>query len=191
METFDIYKSAYVNAKVAYVSTNDKLESVMNCLKKDGTDALTDPFAKELRNESWSNEMDVNNAAKLMAGYLTNAATAQLVNEEYDGLFAASFSADPSDACSCQFKFDVVIVPKRETWINQYYELDRLANTMRFGIVDITDAERILDKYQILHSKRYSTDWMSDNELMDADPHDTINELVHLAEEGIVHYQSH
>lgn len=145
MNTFDIYKSNYINARLRYTNAKDMCQALKEEIEsnpKHRDRRLLDRYDQE----KWEAETNVLNAADMMGDYIAKCAMAKIDDDDLTCLITAGNTMDECNETYFEFNFWFLPMPTLERLTESNPVLNDLCDQMYYGKVDAFEAKKEMEE---------------------------------------------
>ena len=145
MNTFDIYKSNYINARLRYTNAKDMcqlLKEEIESNHKHRDRRLLDRYDQE----KWEAETNVLNAADMLGDYIAKCAMAKIDDDDLTCLINAGNTMDECNETYFEFNFWFLPMPTLELLTESYPVLNDICDQMYYGKVDAFEAKKEIEE---------------------------------------------
>ena len=144
METFDIYKTNYINARLRYMNAKDMNQALKEEIEsnpKHRDRRLLDRYDQE----KWEAETNVLNAADMLGDYIAKCAMAKIDDDDLTCLINAGNTMDECNETYFEFNFWFLPMPTLELLTESYPVLNDICDQIHFGKVDAFEAKKEIE----------------------------------------------
>lgn len=145
MNTFDIYKSNYIKARLRYTNAKDMCQALKEEIEsnpKHRDRRLLDRYDQE----KWEAETNVLNAADMMGDYIAKCAMAKIDDDDLTCLITAGNTMDECNETYFEFNFWFLPMPTLERLTESNPVLNDLCDQMYYGKVDAFEAKKEMEE---------------------------------------------
>ena len=145
METFDIYKTNYINARLRYMNAKDMCHLLKEKVEKEhksGDQKLLDRYEQE----KWEAETNVLNAADMMGDYIAKCAMTRIEDDEFTCLITSGNIMNECAETYFEFDFSFMVMPSLERLIERNPVFNDICDQIHFGKVDAHDVRQELEE---------------------------------------------
>ena len=145
MNTFDIYKSNYIKARLRYMNAKDMCQALKEEIEsnpKHRDRRLLDRYDQE----KWEAETNVLNAADMMGDYIAKCAMAKIDDDDLTCLITAGNTMDECNETYFEFNFWFLPMPTLERLTESNPVLNDLCDQMYYGKVDAFEAKKEMEE---------------------------------------------
>ena len=144
METFDIYKTNYINARLRYMNAKDMNQALKEEIEsnpKHRDRRLLDRYDQE----KWEAETNVLNAADMLGDYIAKCAMAKIDDDELSCMITAGNTMDECNETYFNFHFWFMPMPTLERLTESNPVLNDICDQIHFGKVDAFEAKKEIE----------------------------------------------
>lgn len=145
MDTFDIYKSYYINARLRYTNAKDMcqlLKEEIESNHKHRDRRLLDRYDQE----KWEAETNVLNSADMMGDYIAKCAMAKIDDDDLTCLITSGNMMSECAETYFEFDFRFMPMPTLERLMESNPVLNDLCDQMYYGKVDAFEAKKEMEE---------------------------------------------
>lgn len=145
MDTFDIYKSNYINARLRYTNAKDMcqlLKEEIESNHKHRDRRLLDRYDQE----KWEAETNVLNSADMMGDYIAKCAITRIEDDEFTCLITSGNIMNECAETYFEFDFSFMVMPSLERLIERNPVFNDICDQIHFGKVDAHDVRQELEE---------------------------------------------
>lgn len=165
METFDVYKTNYIKARLRHMNAKDMCQLLKEKVEKEhksGDRKLLNRYEQE----KWEAETNVLNAADLMGDYIAKCAMAKIDDDELSCLITAGNTMDECNETYFEFNFWFLPMPTLERLTESNPVLNDLCDHMYYGKVDAFEAKKEMEEEGAKCGEVTTISGYSENDLM-------------------------
>ena len=144
METFDIYKTNFINARLRYMNSKDIFDEQKKIMERNPTPNDQELFSYYIR-ENREAYFNVTNSADLMGDYIAKCAMARIDDDELTCLITAGNTMDECNETYFNFHFWFMPMPTLERLTESNPVLNDICDQIHFGKVDAFEAKKEIE----------------------------------------------
>ena len=144
MDTFEIYKTNFINARLRYMNSKDMCDEqkkIMECNPTPNDQELFSYYIRENR-EAYFN---VTNSADMMGDYIAKCAMAKIDDDELSCMITAGNTMDECNETYFNFHFWFMPMPTLERLTESNPVLNDICDQIHFGKVDAFEAKKEIE----------------------------------------------
>lgn len=147
METFDIYKTNYINARLRYANAKDMRQHYREIIESlERKPAPEDQaFYDRYNQEHLEAETNVLNAADMMGDYIAKCAMARIEDDEFTCLITSGNIMNECAETYFEFDFSFMVMPTLERLIERNPVFNDICDQIHFGKVNAHDVKQELE----------------------------------------------
>lgn len=145
METFDIYKTNYINARLRYMNAKDMRQALKEEIEsnhKHRDRRLLDRYDQE----KWDAETNVLNTADMMGDYIAKCAMAKIDDDDLTCLITSGNMMSECAETYFEFDFRFMPMPTLERLLERNPVFNDICDQINFGKVDAHDVKQELEE---------------------------------------------
>lgn len=180
MNTFDIYKSNYIKARLRYMNAKDMCQALKEEIEsnhKHRDRRLLDRYEQE----KWEAETNVLNAADMMGDYIAKCAMAKIDDDDLTCLITAGNTMDECNETYFEFNFWFLPMPTLERLTESNPVLNDLCDQMCYGKVDAFEAKKEMEEEGAKCGEVTTISGYSENDLMRPPFDQVVDDIYQLA----------
>lgn len=164
MDTFNIFKEKYIEAKLQYLHYLDMDYSDRYPNIDPDTEGYVEVGPYTIKRGETLNQLMI--AADLMTGYITHCVMNEIDHDEYMCFFEGDHTIEDTWHPQFEFSFKFMAMPKLELLKEKHPSLLKICDEIQFGNTSINLVRRALNEAKIPHSEILEIREYSDNDLM-------------------------
>ena len=145
METFDIYKTNFINARLRYMNSKDMCDEQKKIMERNPTPNDQELFSYYIR-ENREAYFNVTNSADMMGDYIAKCAMAKIDDDELSCMITAGNTMDECNETYFEFNFWFLPMPTLELLTESYPVLNDICDQMYYGKVDAFEAKKEIEE---------------------------------------------
>lgn len=165
MNTFDIYKSNYIKARLRYMNAKEKYRQYKEFNDSDPT-LEEKTLYERYKLEKWEQFIDVTHAADMMGEYIAKCAMAQIKDEDLMCLIVGENLVEDSNETYFEFIFKFLPTPTLERLTECEPVLNELCDRIYFGFVDADEAKKELEEAGVTCGEVTTISGYSENDIL-------------------------
>lgn len=184
METFDIYKTNYINARLRHMNAKDMCQLLKEKVEKEhksGDQKLLDRYEQE----KWDAETNVLNAADMMGDYIAKCAMMRIEDDEFTCLITSGNIMNECAETYFEFDFSFMVMPSLERLIERTPVFNDICDQIHFGKVDAHDVRQELEEEGVECGEIDIVSGYSEIDLMQQPFDQVVGEIASLASAAI------
>lgn len=183
MNTFDIYKSNYIKARLRYMNAKDMCQHYREILENfDRKPTPEDQaFYGRYNQEHFEAETNVLNAADLMGDYIAKCAMTRIDDDALTCLITSGNMMSECAETYFEFDFRFMAIPALERLIESNPVLSDLCDKIHLGKVDERDVKKELEEEGIECGEITIVSGYSENDLMRPPFDQVVDDIYQLA----------
>lgn len=145
MNTFDIYKSNYINARLRHMNAKDMCQLLKEKVEKEhksGDRKLLDRYEQE----KWDAETNVLNAADILGDYIAKCVMARIENDDLTCLITSGNMMSECAETYFEFDFRFMPMPTLERLLERNPVFNDICDKIHLGRVDECDVKKELEE---------------------------------------------
>ena len=144
METFDIYKTNFINARLRYMNSKDMCDEQKKIMERNPTPNDQELFSYYIR-ENREAYFNVTNSADMMGDYIAKCAMAKIDDDELSCMITAGNTMDECNETYFNFHFWFMPMPTLERLTESNPVLNDICDQIHFGKVDAFEAKKEIE----------------------------------------------
>ena len=144
METFDIYKTNFINARLRYMNSKDMCDEQKKIMERNPTPNDQELFSYYIR-ENREAYFNVTNSADMMGDYIAKCAMAKIDDDELSCMITAGNTMDECNETYFNFHFWLMPMPTLERLTESNPVLNDICDQIHFGKVDAFEAKKEIE----------------------------------------------
>ena len=144
METFDIYKTNFINARLRYMNSKDMCDEQKKIMERNPTPNDQELFSYYIR-QNREAYFNVTNSADMMGDYIAKCAMAKIDDDELSCLITAGNTMDECNETYFNFHFWFMPMPTLERLTESNPVLNDICDQIHFGKVDAFEAKKEIE----------------------------------------------
>lgn len=180
MDTFDIYKSNYINARLRYTNAKDMCQALKEEIEsnpKHRNRRLLDRYDQE----KWEAETNVLNTADMLGDYIAKCAMAKIDDDDLTCLITAGNTMDECNETYFEFNFWFLPMPTLERLIERNPVFNDICDQMYYGKVNAHDVKQELEDEDVECGEVTTISGYSENDLMRPPFDQVVDDIYQLA----------
>ena len=148
MDTFDIYKTNYINARLRYANAKDMRQHYREIIESlERKPAPEDQaFYDRYNQEHLEAESNVLNATDMLGDYIAKCAMARIEDDEFTCLITSGNIMNECAETYFEFDFSFMVMPTLERLIERNPVFNDICDQINFGKVDAHDVKQELEE---------------------------------------------
>lgn len=183
METFDVYKTNYINARLRYANAKDMRqcywENLENIERKNTPEDQA--YYDRYNHEHLAAETNVLNAADMMGDYIAKCAMARIDDDELTCLITSGNMMSECGETYFEFDFRFMVMPTLERLIERNPVFNDISDQIHFGKVDAYDVKQELEEEGVECGEITIVSGYSENDLMRPPFDQVVDDIYQLA----------
>ena len=144
METFDIYKTNFINARLRYMNSKDIFDEQKKIMERNPTPNDQELFSYYIR-QNREAYFNVTNSADMMGDYIAKCAMAKIDDDELSCMITAGNTMDECNETYFNFHFWFMPMPTLERLTESNPVLNDICDQIHFGKVDAFEAKKEIE----------------------------------------------
>ena len=144
MDTFDIYKTNFINARLRYMNSKDMCDEQKKIMERNPTPNDQELFSYYIR-ENREAYFNVTNSADMMGDYIAKCAMAKIDDDELSCMITAGNTMDECNETYFNFHFWFMPMPTLERLTESNPVLNDICDQIHFGKVDAFEAKKEIE----------------------------------------------
>ena len=144
MDTFEIYKTNFINARLRYMNSKDMCDEQKKIMERNPTPNDHELFSNYIR-ENREAYFNVTNSADMMGDYIAKCAMAKIDDDELSCLITAGNTMDECNETYFNFHFWFLPMPTLERLTESNPVLNDICDQIHFGKVDAFEAKKEIE----------------------------------------------
>lgn len=180
MNTFDIYKSNYIKARLRYMNAKDMCQALKEEIEsnpKHRARNLLDRYEQE----KWDAETNVLNSADMMGDYIAKCAMAKIDDDELSCLITSGNMMSECAETYFEFNFWFLPMPTLERLTESNPVLNDLCDQMYYGKVDAFETKKEIEEEGAKCGEVTTISGYSENDLMRPPFDQVVDDIYQLA----------
>lgn len=189
MDTFEIYKTNFINARLRYMNAKDMCQLLTEEKESDRKHigwGLLDRYDQE----QWDAQTNVHNAADMMVDYIAKCAMARIDDDELTCMITAGNTMDECHETYFNFHFWFLPMPTLERLTESYPVLNDICDQIHFGKVDAFEAKKEIEAEGAKCGEITTISGYSENDIMRPPFEELVDEIADLAWAAIDGFRS-
>ena len=189
METFDIYKTNYIKARLKYMNAKEKFRQYNEFNSSEPTPeekALFDRY----KTEKWERFINVTHAADMMGDYVAKCAMARIEDKDLTCLISGENLEDECFDTFFEFTYKFLPMPTIERLADMAPALSQLLDRIYFGTVNADEAKIKLEEEGVKCGEITTISGFSEIDILRPPFEELVDEIADLALAAIDGFRS-
>ena len=189
METFDIYKTNFINARLRYMNSKDMCDEQKKIMERNPTPNDQELFSYYIR-ENREAYFNVTNSADMMGDYIAKCAMAKIDDDELSCMITAGNTMDECNETYFNFHFWFMPMPTLERLTESNPVLNDICDQIHFGKVDAFEAKKEIEAEGAKCGEITTISGYSENDIMRPPFDQLVDDIYQLAMIMIERYRN-
>ena len=189
METFDIYKTNYIKARLKYMNAKEKFRQYNEFNSSEPTPAEKALFER-YETEKWERFINVTHAADMMGDYVAKCAMARIEDKDLTCLISGENLEDECFDTFFEFTYNFLPMPTIERLADMVPALSQLLDRIYFGTVNADEAKKKLEEEGVKCGEITTISGFSEIDILRPTFEELVDEIADLALAAIDGFRS-
>ena len=189
METFDIYKTNYIKARLKYMNAKEKFRQYQEFNSSEPTPEEKALFER-YKTEKWERFINVTHAADMMGDYVAKCAMARIEDKDLTCLISGENLEDECFDTFFEFTYKFLPMPTIERLADMAPALSQLLDRIYFGTVNADEAKIKLEEEGVKCGEITTISGFSEIDILRPTFEELVDEIADLALAAIDGFRS-
>ena len=189
METFDIYKTNYIKARLKYKNAKEKFRQYNEFNSSEPTPAEKALFER-YETEKWERFINVTHAADMMGDYVAKCAMARIEDKDLTCLISGENLENECFDTFFEFTYKFLPMPTIERLADMVPALSELLDRIYFGTVNADEAKKKLEEEGVKCGEITTISGFSEIDILRPPFEELVDEIADLALAAIDGFRS-
>ena len=189
METFDIYKTNYIKARLKYMNAKEKFRQYNEFNSSEPTPEEK-AFFDRYKTEKWERFINVTHAADMMGDYVAKCAMARIEDKDLTCLISGENLEDECFDTFFEFTYNFLPMPTIERLADMVPALSQLLDRIYFGTVNADEAKKKLEEEGVKCGEITTISGFSEIDILRPPFEELVDEIADLALAAIDGFRS-
>ena len=189
METFDIYKTNYIKARLKYMNAKEKFRQYQEFNSSEPTPEEKALFER-YETEKWERFINVTHAADMMGDYVAKCAMARIEDKDLTCLISGENLEDECFDTFFEFTYKFLPMPTIERLADMAPALSELLDRIYFGTVNADEAKIKLEEEGVKCGEITTISGFSEIDILRPTFEELVDEIADLALAAIDGFRS-
>ena len=189
METFDIYKTNYIKARLKYKNAKEKFRQYNEFNSSEPTPEEKALFER-YKTEKWERFINVTHAADMMGDYVAKCAMARIEDKDLTCLISGENLEDECFDTFFEFTYKFLPMPTIERLADMVPALSQLLDRIYFGTVNADEAKIKLEEEGVKCGEITTISGFSEIDILRPTFEELVDEIADLAMAAIDGFRS-
>ena len=189
METFDIYKTNYIKARLKYMNAKEKFRQYQEFNSSEPTPEEKALFER-YETEKWERFINVTHAADMMGDYVAKCAMARIEDKDLTCLISGENLEDECFDTFFEFTYNFLPMPTIERLADMAPALSELLDRIYFGTVNADEAKKKLEEEGVKCGEITTISGFSEIDILRPPFEELVDEIADLAMAAIDGFRS-
>ena len=189
METFDIYKTNFIKARLKYMNAKEKFLQYNEFNSSEPTPAEKALFER-YKTEKWERFINVTHAADMMGDYVAKCAMARIEDKDLTCLISGENLEDECFDTFFEFTYNFLPMPTIERLADMVPALSQLLDRIYFGTVNADEAKKKLEEEGVKCGEITTISGFSEIDILRPPFEELVDEIADLAWAAIDGFRS-
>lgn len=189
METFDIYKTNYIKARLKYMNAKEKFRQYQEFNSSEPTPEEKALFER-YETEKWERFINVTHAADMMGDYVAKCAMARIEDKDLTCLISGENLENECFDTFFEFTYKFLPMPTIERLADMAPALSELLDRIYFGTVNADEARKKLEEEGVKCGEITTISGYGENDIMRPPFDQLVDDIYQLAMIMIERYRN-